>query len=1473
MCCTQPRACAALQAIALLLVLSCHSDDESVIVAPAVTSDQLVAALGELSEHVSAHSIVSTSGGQGVEQVSGMTTAAANAAEGKVTLSTGHAADGGLGSMDLLGDGRADVTTFQFTVDVPSAAASLRLDARFVTGELVAPGVMRSDDSARVEVSLDGGPFSEAFVASAGGSFARVNARVPVVVDLAGANTASVRVRVLDAGDGSVDSALVVSNAYFSTLPAPLEPAPPQDEIDIGDEIDRDVVFGDPIVLTTGAYTMTEPLLGAGGVPLPFSLAATYDSREASGDHSWLNSPLGRGWTHSYAWSITLSPDWTHAFVRKGTGGKVAFVRENGEWEPEQSSVHSLLVQGETDIVYETMAHVRYRFELGPGREPLRDIQDAYGNTVTLHYDEEGVLGDGDPETLDLVRDTRGAEAHFEYSEQRLDRVQYGDLAGGASTVDVSFMRDEETGYALLQGITRADDSALTFRYEDNNSSKCILTEVLEPNGSRRILNTYAEDRVISQLDALDMTGTVAYPSMDDDATVTVDRLGFEQKRVFSETQDLTEWVNQLGFVWAFTYDEDHNETSETDPLGGETQLQYDDRGRVVRVTDALDHVVEWVYDGDDLVAEVDAQGQRIEYEYNSQHGVIRERHSHGVEVEYEYDSTGKTTRFIDARGQATTYEYDPRGQLRSITAPTGEHTFYVHDALGRRVSVSDSENIPERATRFEFDEVGRTVAIRDPLGATEFEFDALGHPSLQRRVNDPADPTDDVVTTTAFDALGRQVELVDPAGTSYRSYHDGEGRVTATTVEVPGGAGGHEALRENRFEYDAAGRLVRAVAAPGSSEESSATATYNANGNRLSVTGPGGGTTRFNYDALGQCVSEVDPLGNDVRNGYDARGSLVTITNRRGQRTTFTRDGLGRVTTISDGNDSINHTYDPTGNRIATFGPGGATTQTGYDASGRPIARTDQHDQRVAYQYDAFGNLARLGYPNGESVQYAYDHAGRLVGVTDWAGRRTVYEYGPHRSEPSLIVRPDGSHVSFEYDDHNRVIEIHDIQATGATIFRGVYGYDRAGQRISANIDRVPVELQRTSRIDRFNHNVADQLVSVNALAITYDADGNITSAPLAGVRRDLEFDTQNRLRRIGADELTYDAEGVRVESTLGGMTTRYVYDASAGTPRLLEERDESGTVRARYVHGIGLTYREDANGGLQVYHYDSRGSTIALTDATGAISDTYAYDPWGKILGHEGSTVDNAFRFHGRHGVMDDGNGLLFMRSRYYAPELMRFVQRDPRRGGSLMSPISLHPYAFVNCDPILGVDPNGEFGFFGAVAGAVANVTIKAIIDIVEDGELDESWQSYAGAAVEGAIIGATGGAGVGLGTVVAGAAIGDFTEQVLEGKTSPATYDFTQTLVKAGTAAAFNAAGGKLLKSKANKLLRRGKASTPTSKFQDLQASLARQAAGRASSKSFPMTFRHLAPSVNLGKPFGGSIPNEFLKTQVHHTFGY
>jgi RHS repeat-associated protein len=112
-------------------------------------------------------------------------------------------------------------------------------------------------------------------------------------------------------------------------------------------------------------------------------------------------------------------------------------------------------------------------------------------------------------------------------------------------------------------------------------------------------------------------------------------------------------------------------------------------------------------------------------------------------------------------------------------------------------------------------------------------------------------------------------------------------------------------------------------------------------------------------------------------------------------------------------------------------------------------------------------------------------------------------------------------------------------------------------------------------------------------------------------------------------------------------------------------------------------------AGGVTRFVHPDPLGSTSFFTDAAGTRIAAIAYRPFGNVATSSGGVDRRTFSVH----PFDAESGLVYMRRRYYAPEIGRFLTPDPlalyRPSQSLHNPKALHPYAYVANDPLNKTD----------------------------------------------------------------------------------------------------------------------------------------------------------------------------------------
>jgi RHS repeat-associated protein len=237
--------------------------------------------------------------------------------------------------------------------------------------------------------------------------------------------------------------------------------------------------------------------------------------------------------------------------------------------------------------------------------------------------------------------------------------------------------------------------------------------------------------------------------------------------------------------------------------------------------------------------------------------------------------------------------------------------------------------------------------------------------------------------------------------------------------------------------------------------------------------------------------------------------------------------------------------------------------------------------------------------------------------------------------------------------------------------------------------------------------YSAANRLATYNGQAVQFDADGNLVFGPLAGGIANFRFDSHNRLIQAGETTYRYDAENQR----LGVNQTSYVVNSQPALSQVLV-KDENG-VKTFYVYGLGLL-GDEKDGEYRSYHFDYRGSTVALTDQTGKVVERFQYGPYGELV--KGDTAVTPFLFNGRYGVMTEGNGLYYMRARFYNPEIKRFVNQDVLFG-RVSEGQTLNRYAFVTGQPVSLVDPFGLEGY---------EITDEQR-ELAEAGKVIEFWKS--------------------------------------------------------------------------------------------------------------------------------------------------
>ena len=508
--------------------------------------------------------------------------------------------------------------------------------------------------------------------------------------------------------------------------------------------------------------------------------------------------------------------------------------------------------------------------------------------------------------------------------------------------------------------------------------------------------------------------------------------------------------------------------------------------------------------------------------------------------------------------------------------------------------------------------------------------------------------------------------------------------------------------------------------------------ATYDGMGNLTSMTGPLGCVVGYAYNTAGQVTEKNGLTGASYT--YNALGLIKTLTKNEGGTTTYTYDKAGRITGFVDSEGTTTYTYDANGNVITASDDVG-TVRREYDALNRVTKYTDINGRVIQYEYDSCGNLKKMTYPNGENGTYTYDPNHNMLTSSMSNGavsKASTFEYNS-KNQITKINNPDGSVVSKTYDSAGRLTRLKDVDKNGQIIVNDTYSYDNLGrittETSAKNAIRYLMEYDNLGRLTKRTEYDISTSVIKKAELFTYDAAGNITSDTSGGktntytygTDNDLSsmnnsyfdidnngnllecpmykgtktssvtYDSKNRLTHFGGDTYSYlyDVENNRVNMYAAGTNTMYTYDCSGGRHRLAWTKNQR-LVETTYAYGADGLIWSSSDGTYSIYHYDYRGSVVAVTDIDGNVTATAKYDAYGYVISKTG-TGDRTVGYNGRDGVLTDPDGLLYMRARYYSPILKRFLNCDII-DGSIADSTTLNLYAYVNGNPISYVDPFG-------------------------------------------------------------------------------------------------------------------------------------------------------------------------------------
>jgi len=775
-------------------------------------------------------------------------------------------------------------------------------------------------------------------------------------------------------------------------------------------------------------------------------------------------------------------------------------------------------------------------------------------------------------------------------------------------------------------------------------------TRVVDANGGVQVNTFDAMGRELSSLSAGGILTRNTYDQRGNLVSTTQSLADGSDARTLTFVYDALNQQIQAtdggGFKTSFVYDAFGNRTSMTDARGNTTAYAYDADNRLVSMTDALGNVTSYQYDAiGNRIRTTDANGHSTSYAYDLLNRLVQTTTADGGVTRYTYDHVGN--RIAQDQQQSgsvfehTSYQYDADGRLISQTDPVGSVTQYTYDAVGNVLSqTSAAGTSAARTVHMEYDLDNRKIADVDALGnRTTYAYDAVGN---RISVTDPLGH----VTHNYYDGANRLIEAVDPLGFIKSYAYDAASNLIRTDVYMTAVSGSIDARvppsppagspdQVTTQQYDRADRLISQTAADGTVTRY----TYDAVGNRTSMTDARGNTTSYAYDADNRLVTQTDATGAVTRYTYDAVGNRLSVTDANGHVTASTYDAWNKLISSTDANGVVTtYAYDLLGNQVQVTraaGTSAASTKTyAYDLDNRLVSQTDALGDTQTRQYDAAGNLVATTDALGHTTTYTYDANGQVTSVTDPVGNVTQYRYDAAGNRAQVIDARGFVSTSYYNADNELVLSVDNAgYATG-------YVYDANGNVLSSTlyataltlplnpaVQPTPVTSASSDQTTLFAYDPLNRLVSRTdgdgfVTQYVYDAVGNRIATrqalDLAATQFEVTrayYDAVNReVASVTAQgyltTYTYDAAGNRVSQTQCDQIVSVPANGSVPQP---VSGDKGRTTTFAYDADNRLVQQTDALGVVTTYQYDARGNRISMTQAAGtsqAATTTYRYD-----------------------------------------------------------------------------------------------------------------------------------------------------------------------------------------------------------------------------------------------------------------------
>ncbi len=486
----------------------------------------------------------------------------------------------------------------------------------------------------------------------------------------------------------------------------------------------------------------------------------------------------------------------------------------------------------------------------------------------------------------------------------------------------------------------------------------------------------------------------------------------------------------------------------------------------------------------------------------------------------------------------------------------------------------------------------------------------------------------------------------------------------------------------------------------------------YNLNNNLAQIIDTKDNIVNYSYNDnqdLTEIEYTIDDTAYTIEYVYDDKGNVLSI-KQNGIISLYTQtsDPLGRYfekIVKNDDNTILTYNYEYH-NSINTI-PDVHTEFTDNLSSNKIKTQTiitNNKKYKYTYEYDQYGNI----------IEYTEE----VLSLNDITNSKLIYTY--------------------EYDNLNQLTKesiYNTFIQDGFLLYRCAYTYDKLGNMLTSTpLLKTGAYTELPSNYIYSYLNIKDKtsLTSFttenNTVNLTYDIYNNLTTYK----NYDIIFNEGKitTLSKNNIDEIkyTYDARGNRIKKEVYNYTTstydviEYVYLDNM----LIKEKYSDKEITYIYDEQNVIGFKIKQNNIESTYYYikNLQQDVLKIIDENGNEVFTYIYDAYGNIVNKsdvENNTIAKLNPYRYKSYYYDEETGMFWLSSRYYSPELCRFISPDSIDYLDPSSINGLNLYCYCMNNPVMykqgpvsygGSIISSSISVGGSTAGVINTSAIKRL-----------------------------------------------------------------------------------------------------------------------------------------------------------------